>query len=140
MKVKLRRDAGVVMELPTPPELDTDDEDEGIGFDEKSNRRRSLQVSIPDVTAIILIHIFAKIVGISFSLLIRELLKPYLEVVIEVLSEEGLLNSYGNIIYNPEKMYQIVSERHLNVKLLKSFIDKCKAKGLSVGWVSTVSL
>lgn len=121
-------------EIPaTPPEV------EAIFGDETTAtaRRRSLQVSM-SMNIITLTQLTSFIVGMNFSVIIRLLLSEYLNIIKDILIEEGFLNSYGNIYQSLERTTeQIGTDR---IIILRKFVDRCEERKIATGWVDKSDL
>jgi hypothetical protein len=125
-------DAGIGNELDTPEEIEREfDED----CDDTSSRsRRSLQVSM-QVDLINLIKVTAALLNMSFSLIIREVLRPYLNIATVVLKKHDILNVYGNINKSVAGIKYDLSLQNTRIVILRSFVDECNKAGLDTSWI-----
>jgi hypothetical protein len=125
-------DAEIGNEPNTPDHIEQEfDED----CDDISSRsRRSLQVSM-QVDLINLIKVTAAVLDMSFSLIIRAVLRPYLNIATVVLKKHGILNVYGNINKSVSGIKQDLSSQPLRTLILRSFVDECNLVGLDTSWI-----
>lgn len=138
LKMKVRKantslyDAGIGNEQDTPDYIENEfDED---CDDTTSKARRSLQVSM-QVDLINLIKVTAAVLDMSFSLIIREVLRPYLNIATVVLKKHNILNVYGNINKSVAGIKQDLSSQALRTIVLRSFVDECNKAGLDTSWI-----
>ena len=121
-------------EVPaTPPEV------EAIFGDDTTAtaRRRSLQVSM-SMNIITLTQLMSFIVGMNFSVIIRLLLSEYLNIIKDILIEEGFLNSYGNIFQSLDRTTEQIGVDRISI--LKKFVDRCEERKISTSWVNKSEL
>lgn len=97
----------------------------------RKSEKRGIQLSIPDKLHELCIKILAKISGRTYSDMIREIMKEYIEFTKDILIEEGYYDPETKMFSkNPDDIIADYEKKKDNTKYLRWMQDETKETGL----------